>query len=516
MTAAVPITSSPANTSTVRVPVADIVPSKTNPRTSFSAEDTAELAASIRKHGIFQPLILRDHPSKADAWELIDGERRLRAAKEAGLDDVPAVIGSYTDEQVLEMQIVSFLQRKDLTAMEEAQCFNSMLVKDYTLEKIAGKVGRSVEYVRGRCRLLKLVKGAAELLAAGRIEVGHALLLAGLSPEDQIRTIREPQSGGYASDRHSGLWQMQRDFPGTSMGPGDDDDGVDALKAVSVSELKAWIQDHVRLEPRAPQTAELFPEVAAAVAEASVKTPGEKPLKVVEITTSSMLNDDTRDPKRRVLSRASWARADGRAGSKTCANSVIGIVVAGDGQGEAFRICIDKKHCQVHYKAEIAERAAREKAVAKSGKTGEARAALEKTTREAAEKKRKEDHERFLRALPAIQVAFAEWFKIAPLAKVQNLILEARRVQAGLALARKLMPGDKGAESWIRSLGLAEVLEETTSEWVRESDLIHEGKPMGIDVIKIIASANENDAATKEARKKPSKAKAKAPAKAKK
>lgn len=498
-----------------RIDLKDIVPSKTNPRTSFTAADIAELATSIRKYDIFQPLLLRPHPTRANVLELVDGERRYRAAKEAGLRDVPAIIGSFTDEQVLEMQIVSFLQRKDLTPLEEAQCFNAFLVRHYKHEHIAEKVGRSVQYVRDRCRLLKLVKGAAELLAKGRIEVGHAILLARLSPEDQIRIIREPEINNYGGEQSSGLWQRQRALPKTSEqmadGYDEEEEAIELdcdLKAVSVRELQAWIDKHVKLQPTAPETAELFPEVAQVVAKASEeKTPGEKPLKVLHITFEHVLADDVKKVDGpRVYGPRSWVRADGKAGSKECASAAAGIVVAGPGRGEAFAVCINKKTCMVHYKDEILAARKRENEVNKSGATGADRAALEKAQLEAAEKAAKEAQARLGRALPALRLALAEKVKVAPLAKLQAEIHEV--VRCSMKDAARLLPTLKGAEGWIRQLALGcvlEALDDSNLRWMRQDSLSRELKPWGVDVAKIVASANANDEATKAARTKPSK-----------
>lgn len=503
-----------------RVSLAFIFPSKTNPRTSFPAEDKAEMAASIRKHGgVFQALQLRPHPTKPGAYEIVDGERRYHGAKEVGLVDVPASVEDLTDDQVIERQIVSFLSRKDLTAMEEANCYNGMLMKKYTHERIAEKVGKSAQYVRDCCRLLKLVKGAQELLAQGRIEKGHAVLLSRQKPEDQIRIIRAPEEGSY-DERHSGLWERQRYLPKTSAQlhhEDTDDDALpeevteSALKPVSVRELAAWIDKHVKLSPEASETAELFPDVAAVVKAAEQKTPGEKPLKVIHITFDHVLADDVKKVDGpRVYGPRSWVRADGKAGSKECASSVAGIVIAGDARGEAFRVCIAKKTCQVHYKAEISAAKKREEDVDQSGKTGADRAALEKSAREKQLAKQEEQKAQLLRAIPAIQMALAEKVKTAPLGKLFAEISNALDWSAkqGLKAADKLLPAGKTPESWVRNLALAVITGPTTYQpEYNTADIANACKKYGLDATKICASANENDVATKAARKKPAKAK---------
>ena len=507
---------SPVASPSLRIDLTLIDKSKTNPRTEFTAPDIAELAASIKKHGVFQPLLLRPHPSKAGRFELVDGERRYRAAKEAGQVDVPAAVSSFSDDEVLEIQIVSFLQRKDLTPMEEAQCFNTMLTKRYTHERIAEKVGKSVQYVRDRCRLLRLVKGAQELLSKGRIEVGHAILLARLDPEDQVNIIRDPVINNYGGSQSSGLWQRQRSLPQTSeevardhtlrsVADREKDKPVDDIKAVSVRELAAYIDEHVKLRTDAPETAELFPQVAEILRDVDEAKFAEKPLKVIHITFEHVLADEVKKVEGpRVYGPRSWVRADGKAGSKTCASSVAGIVIAGPARGEGFQVCIAKKVCQVHYKAEIAAAKKRQTEVEQSGKTGAERAELEKAKKETAEKKAKESHDRFVRALPAIHLAIAEKVKTAPLAKLQASIEEELRVDEGLKLAAKLLPAPKTPEAWIRTMALALLTEASANfSWVRRIDIDGPAKQYGVDVEKIIASANENEAATKAARKKP-------------
>lgn len=517
MTAAVPVATIPPMPA-FRLPLESLIPSKTNPRKTFTAEDIAELAANIKKRGVIQAILARPHPTKPEAFEIVCGERRYRASKEAGLVDVPVDVRALSDEEVLEIQLIENLMRRDLTALEEANGYNAMLAKKYTHERIAEKVGRSVQYVRDRCRLLSLVKGAAELLQAKRIEVGHAILLARLSPEDQIRIIRDPDGANdYSGVRHSGLWEHQRALPMTSEefhdrqtpSSRESEDPAVTLKAVSVRELAAWIDEHVKLRPDAPEIAELFPEVAAAVKASEESLPGEKPLKVIHITFEHMLHDDVKKVEGpRVYGIRSWVRADGKTGSKTCASSVVGIVVAGPARGEAFQVCIAKKTCQVHYKAEITAAKKREADVDNSGKTGEDRHALEEAKRKKEQKKAAELRQRFERALPAIRLAIAEKCKTATLQKLQAEIIEGLPWDA-LQVHKKggdLIPAGKTPEAFIRHLGFVFAAGTLYSHHPNEDNAARLGKKYGVDVTAIIAIANENDAATKAARKKPAKA----------
>lgn len=475
------------------VPMDQLVPSKTNPRKLFPAEELAELADSIRRHGIIQPLLVR--PTPDGDYEIVCGERRWRAAREAGLQDVPVMVRELSTDEVLEIQIVENLQRKDLSPMEEADGYNVLLQARYTYEQIAEKVGRSRQYVFDRARLLRLVKGAAELLREGRIEVSHAIQLARLSPEDQVRVIREPDTANmFGAEVRGGLWQMQRDLPRDSNG---ERDSPVELKPVSARELAAWIQRHVRLRPEEPETGVLFPEVARAMGELSALTSEDesapkskkaKSVALVEITTSHQLADDVRDPKRRVLTVASWARADGRYGSSECPHSVLGVVVAGAGQGEAFRVCAEKQKCSVHWKREIAERKKREREVEQSGKKGEDRAALQR-------KREAEAKAAALRELAQAQAAYAV---------VARALIDAVKALSDEALVKWIV-SDYGPDKEIRrefssNMSPADCLRfqilsddlprEFTSSWA-VADAMRFGKTVGVDVAKLIKAHAE-------------------------
>ncbi len=500
-------------TAAPRIPIEQIAPSKTNPRKSFPASDLAILTQSVKKHGVFSPLTLRPHPSKPGFFEIVDGECRYRAAKEAGVTAVPADVQTLTDDEVIERQLVSFILRKDLTPLEEAEGYNGLLKKRYTHERIAEQVGKSEQYIRDRCRLLRLTEGARELLLAGRIETGHANLLARLDPVDQARTIRVPDG----SANHSGLWQAQRSLPRTSeeiesLHQGRAVEKAEGdLKAVSVRELAAWIDRHVKLNPTAPENAELFPEVAEAVKAAATKVPGEKPPKVIHITFENVLADDVkRVDGPRVYGPRSWTRADGKAGSKSCAASVIGIVIAGDARGEAFAVCIAKKTCQVHYKAEITAAAKRERDVEKSGKTGQDRWALEQAKRKADQEARDLARKRFDRAIPALRVALAEKAVAAPLAEMKLLVESGLNGGEHEALKRcSSIPAGKSSDDFIRRIGMATGLAAVFDYYVDEDRVERVAKRFKVDVAKVIASANANDLATKAAKSKAKPAKRK-------
>lgn len=504
-----------AVTTMQHVPLSQIFPSKTNPRKHFDSGFITELSGLIKKNGFFGAILIRPHPSKKDAFEIVAGEQRYRASKEAGLETIPADIRALSDIEALELQVIENLARRDLTPLEEADGYNQLLKANYTPQRIAERVGRTDQYVRDRCRLLKLVQGARELLEKGMIEVGHAILLARLDADDQIRAIRFPDEVFFA-DR-SGLWQRQRDLLKSSADLAkeerwddlEEQDDLSELKAVSVRELQAWISKHVRIKVDAPENAELFPEIHAAHEASTNAAEGEKPIKVIQITHERKIADDAKVKGARVYGPQSWQRADGRDGSKSCEHSLAGVIVVGDGYGEAFNVCIDKKRCKVHFAAEIHNREQLEKDLGKSGATGADRAELERKKKAEAEAARKATEKRYVRALPSIRAAFAERAKSAPVDFLKG------RVLAGLgqglsdrdftAAAKELPPGNT-LEGWVRTLALAAVIDSTDLNWQKGFDsyeqeqLRDDGKKWSVDVVKLVESANANEAASKEAR----------------
>ena len=166
-----------------------IRPCPLQPRKDFSSESLRELADSIREQGIVQPLIVRE---KDGHWELIAGERRWRAAQLAGLNEVPVIVRQADDRAVLEMSLIENLQRENLNAIEEAQGY-SQLVSQFQLtqEEAAAKVGKSRAVVANALRLLKLPQVVQNFLREGRLSVGHAKVILGLTAEKEQQLAAE-------------------------------------------------------------------------------------------------------------------------------------------------------------------------------------------------------------------------------------------------------------------------------------------------------------------------------------
>jgi len=170
--------------------IGDIAPNPWQPRVRFDDAKLAEMAASIREHGIVEPLVVR---ARANGFELIAGERRLRAARLAGLETVPVVIREMDDREVVEVTLIENLQREDLSALEEAAAFVRLMEEfGATQEDVAKRVGRSRPAVANTIRLLSLPESVREELRQDRLTAGHARALCALeSSAEQTALARE-------------------------------------------------------------------------------------------------------------------------------------------------------------------------------------------------------------------------------------------------------------------------------------------------------------------------------------
>lgn len=169
--------------------IRDIEPNRKQPRESFDEGALEELAESIKQYGVVQPLIVRKNEKH---YEIIAGERRWRAAKLAGLKEVPVVIKEYTEQEMTEVSLIENIQRENLNPVEEAKGYKR-LVEEFHLkqEEVAGKVSKSRAAIANSMRLLKLDDAVLELLAAGQISTGHAKVLLELSDAEQQRYAAE-------------------------------------------------------------------------------------------------------------------------------------------------------------------------------------------------------------------------------------------------------------------------------------------------------------------------------------
>src|SRR3954447_80371 len=170
-----------------RQPIEFLRPNPRNPRRTFPESELAELAASIQQRGIIQPILVRAVRGANDAFEIIAGERRWRAAQRAGLHDVPVVVIEATDEQSLELAIIENVQRADLNALEEAMGYEALATEfKHSQDEIAQIVGKSRSHVANTLRLLKLPEPIKSYIRDGKLSAGHARMLVGQPNAEQL------------------------------------------------------------------------------------------------------------------------------------------------------------------------------------------------------------------------------------------------------------------------------------------------------------------------------------------
>lgn len=171
----------------ISIRISEIRPNPYQPRKNFDEEKLKELAESIKQRGVFQPILVR---KSLKGYELIAGERRMKASKMAGLKEVPAFVLEFDDKDMMEVSLLENIQRDDLNAIEEAQAYNQIIEKlDYTQDELAKRISKSRTYVTNILRLLKLPKKIQDLLIQNKITYGHARALLSLNDEEKMLEI---------------------------------------------------------------------------------------------------------------------------------------------------------------------------------------------------------------------------------------------------------------------------------------------------------------------------------------
>jgi len=333
------------------IPIADLRESKQNPRHHFDKQALEDLTESIRTHGVLTPILVR--PSNGH-FEIGAGHRRYRAAKAAGLAEIPATVRDLSDTELLEVLVIENLQREDVHPLEEAEGYRALIQKaGYDAEAIAAKVGKSASYVYQRLKLAELIGPAKKLFLEGIMTAGHAILLARLRPEDQGRTLKTL-------------------FDGPRIAP-------------SVRDLARWIEHEILLDlhaaPWKKDDAQLLPAAGACTAcpkrtgfnkalfedlakrdlcldadcyhekekafvarrEAELKEQGKKPVRVSSEYLNSYSQEGKPLLKAGVLGNGSYNKISG----KPCADARDALVVHGDELGKTFQVCTEPK-CKVH------------------------------------------------------------------------------------------------------------------------------------------------------------------------
>ena len=171
-----------------KIKLDEIRPNPYQPRKVFDEQALNELALSIKEHGIFQPVILK---KSVQGYEIVAGERRCRAARIADLDEVPAIIVDFTDQQMMEIALLENIQREDLNAIEEAQAYQTMMEKLHlTQNELANRIGKSRTHITNTLRLLNLPEKIQEYVLDGSLSMGHARALITLDKEKALRIAK--------------------------------------------------------------------------------------------------------------------------------------------------------------------------------------------------------------------------------------------------------------------------------------------------------------------------------------
>lgn len=177
------------NDKVIQVSLQDIRTNPYQPRKTFSEDSIKELAASIREHGVIQPIIVR---KVLRGYEIIAGERRYRASLMANLDSIPAVVREFSDQQVMEIALIENIQREDLNAIEIAQAYQNLIDQfSYTQEELSAKVGKSRSHIANFMRLLQLPDEIKEHVSRGTLSMGHARALVGVQDKKRQKELSE-------------------------------------------------------------------------------------------------------------------------------------------------------------------------------------------------------------------------------------------------------------------------------------------------------------------------------------
>ncbi|MEZ5840353.1 MAG: ParB/RepB/Spo0J family partition protein [Hyphomicrobiales bacterium] len=178
-----------------RLPIEFLRPNPRNPRKTFGEEELADLTRSIKERGVVQPILARPVAGSADAYEIIAGERRWRAAQRAGLHEVPVYVQDVSDREALELAIIENVQRADLNALEEAAGYEQLMTEfGYSQTELADVIGKSRSHVANTLRLMKLPNKVKGFIADGQLTAGHARTLVTM-PDPEAAALRIVEGG---------------------------------------------------------------------------------------------------------------------------------------------------------------------------------------------------------------------------------------------------------------------------------------------------------------------------------
>ncbi|MCS7043144.1 MAG: ParB/RepB/Spo0J family partition protein [Bryobacteraceae bacterium] len=243
-----PSSAPPTAAAPLRVPIDSIHPNPLQPRSTFSQEGLQELAQSIRENGIIQPLVVRRH---GDAYQLVAGERRLRAARLAGLHEVPVVVQEFAEDRLMEVTLIENIQREDLNPIEVAHAFER-LHREFRLshEQIAQRTGKDRSTVTNMLRLLRLPLEVQQLVAEQRLSMGHARALLGLeSAEQQVALAHKAADGALSVRQVERMVQKLTTAPPEPPAPPPRPEADPNVRA-AIEELERVLGTRVRIVPR--------------------------------------------------------------------------------------------------------------------------------------------------------------------------------------------------------------------------------------------------------------------------
>jgi ParB family chromosome partitioning protein len=169
----------------VELPLDELRPNPYQPRKVFDEEKLQELANSIQEHGVFQPIIVKK--SSIKGYEIVAGERRVKACRMAGLDKIPAIIKDFSDQQMMEIALLENLQRENLNAIEEAMAYKNLIdAMNITQEELANRLGKSRSHITNMIGLLNLPEEVKDMIVDNRISMSHARVLSKMENKDEI------------------------------------------------------------------------------------------------------------------------------------------------------------------------------------------------------------------------------------------------------------------------------------------------------------------------------------------
>jgi len=191
-----------------KINIDQIRPNPYQPRKVFDDTALQELSQSIKQHGVFTPILVK---KSIQGYDLIAGERRLRASKLAGMSDIPAIIVDLNDQEMMEIALLENIQRENLNGIEEAKAYEQLIQRlNYTQEQLANRVGKSREHITNTLRLLKLPEDVQEYVVQKKLSMGHVRALIGLKDENMIRKIAKQAIDQGLSVRK--IEQLVKDF----------------------------------------------------------------------------------------------------------------------------------------------------------------------------------------------------------------------------------------------------------------------------------------------------------------